>query len=83
MTSSDAETDSKPITIIIIITYKEMNERVAAWSAGESISTVEYLEPASGRWQLAEPMRTLRSRVGIAVLKGTEPVSFDVTVLEP
>ena len=37
---------------------------------GDSISTVEYFDPIVGRWQVAEPMSTLRSRVGIAVLRG-------------
>ena len=39
---------------------------------GDSISTVEFYEPkhSGARWKLGEPMKTLRSRVGIAVLKG-------------
>jgi hypothetical protein len=37
---------------------------------GDSVSTVEYYESVSGRWQLATPMSTLRSRVGISVLNG-------------
>ena len=37
---------------------------------GDSISTVEYYDPIVSRWQVDEPMRTLRSRVGIAVLQG-------------
>jgi len=38
---------------------------------GDSVSTVEYYDPFVERWQLASSMCTLRSRVGIAVLKGT------------
>ena len=37
---------------------------------GDSISAVEYYDPIVSRWQVDEPMRTLRSRVGIAVLQG-------------
>lgn len=36
---------------------------------GDSVSTVEYYDVIVARWKLAEPMKTLRSRVGIAVLK--------------
>lgn len=39
--------------------------------SGDSISTVESFDPIAGQWKLAEPMSTLRSRVGIAVLQGT------------
>ncbi|ELU00416.1 hypothetical protein CAPTEDRAFT_151000 [Capitella teleta] len=39
-------------------------------SSGDSISTVEFYDPIIGKWQMAKPMSTLRSRVGIAVLKG-------------
>ena len=38
---------------------------------GDSVSTVEYYDPFVERWQLASSMCTLRSRVGIAVFKGT------------
>ena len=41
--------------------------------AGDSISTVELYEPkrtGNAKWKVGEPMKTLRSRVGIAVLKG-------------
>ena len=38
--------------------------------SGDSISTVEYYDPIPARWQIAEPMNTLRSRVGVAVLDG-------------
>ncbi len=38
--------------------------------SGDSISTVESFDPIIGRWQVAERMRTLRSRVGVTVLKG-------------
>ncbi len=37
---------------------------------GDSISTVEGYDPIVGRWQISEPMTTLRSRVGVAVLNG-------------
>ncbi|XP_074652354.1 kelch-like protein 18 [Tubulanus polymorphus] len=39
-------------------------------SSGDSLCTVEAFDPIVGRWQLAEPMKTLRSRVGVAVLNG-------------
>ncbi|XP_013407609.1 kelch-like protein 18 isoform X2 [Lingula anatina] len=39
-------------------------------SSGDSLSTVESFDPIVGRWTLAEPMSTLRSRVGVAVLDG-------------
>jgi len=37
---------------------------------GDSVSTVEFYDPVIGRWQLTEPMSTLRSRVGISALGG-------------
>ena len=37
---------------------------------GDSISTVECYDAIVGRWQITEAMTTLRSRVGVAVLKG-------------
>ncbi|XP_005111397.1 kelch-like protein 18 [Aplysia californica] len=39
-------------------------------SAGDSLSTVERFDPVSGRWIAGEPMSTMRSRVGVTVLKG-------------
>ena len=39
-------------------------------SSGDSISTVECFDPVVGKWQLTQPMKTLRSRVGVTVLKG-------------
>ena len=38
--------------------------------SGDSISTVEYYDLNLGKWRVGEPMNTLRSRVGIAVLAG-------------
>lgn len=37
--------------------------------SGDSVSTVEAMDPLSGQWTLAEAMSMLRSRVGVAVLK--------------
>ncbi|KAF2883825.1 hypothetical protein ILUMI_22356 [Ignelater luminosus] len=37
---------------------------------GDSLSTVEYYDPHSNEWQLAPPMSMLRSRLGVAVLRG-------------
>lgn len=37
--------------------------------SGNSLSTVEVYDPVVGRWQDAEAMSMLRSRVGVAVLK--------------
>ena len=34
------------------------------------MSTVEMFDPIIGSWQMAEPMTTFRSRVGVAVLNG-------------
>lgn len=34
------------------------------------MSTVEYYDPHSNEWQLAPPMSMLRSRLGVAVLRG-------------
>ena len=39
-------------------------------SAGEALNTVERYTPTVGRWELVSPMRTCRSRVGVAVLAG-------------
>lgn len=36
---------------------------------GDSLSTVEVFDPIIGRWQLAEAMSMLRSRVGVAVMR--------------
>ncbi|XP_054724682.1 kelch-like protein 18 [Uloborus diversus] len=36
--------------------------------SGDSLSTVEVYDPKVGRWQLAEAMTMLRSRVGVAVM---------------
>lgn len=36
---------------------------------GDSLSTVEVYDPIVGRWQLAEAMSMLRSRVGVAVMR--------------
>ncbi|XP_013777569.1 kelch-like protein 18 [Limulus polyphemus] len=36
--------------------------------AGDSLSTVEVYDPNIGRWQMAEAMTMLRSRVGVAVM---------------
>lgn len=35
---------------------------------GDSLSTVEVYDPKIGRWQMAEAMTMLRSRVGVAVM---------------
>ena len=40
------------------------------------MSTVECWDPVVGRWQSTEPMTTLRSRVGVAVLKGKRVLSY-------
>lgn len=37
---------------------------------GDSLSTVEFYDPHAGEWQLAAPMSMLRSRLGVAVLRG-------------
>lgn len=37
--------------------------------SGDSLSTVEVYDPIIGRWQLAEAMTMLRSRVGVAVMR--------------
>ncbi|BFZ23237.1 hypothetical protein BsWGS_26276 [Bradybaena similaris] len=39
-------------------------------SAGDSLSTVERFDPLTVQWAPGEPMSTMRSRVGVAVLKG-------------
>lgn len=36
--------------------------------SGDSLSTVEVYDPKIGRWQMAEAMTMLRSRVGVAVM---------------
>lgn len=36
--------------------------------SGDSLSTVEVYNPFSGRWEVAEAMSILRSRVGVSVL---------------
>lgn len=37
--------------------------------AGDSLSTVEVMDPVTGKWSPAEAMSMLRSRVGVAVLR--------------
>lgn len=37
--------------------------------AGDSLSTVEVMDPLTGRWNPAEAMSIRRSRVGVAVLR--------------
>lgn len=37
---------------------------------GDSVSTVEIYNPLENKWSLASSMKTLRSRVGVAVLNG-------------
>lgn len=37
---------------------------------GDSLSTVEYYDPHANEWQLAPAMSMLRSRLGVAVLRG-------------
>lgn len=37
---------------------------------GDSLSTVEFYDPHACEWQLAPPMSMLRSRLGVAVLRG-------------
>lgn len=37
---------------------------------GDSLSTVEYCDPCTKTWKIAPPMSMLRSRLGVAVLKG-------------
>ncbi|MCL4149480.1 UNVERIFIED_CONTAM: hypothetical protein GTU68_014660, partial [Idotea baltica] len=36
--------------------------------SGDSLKTVEYYDPIVGRWQMAENMSMLRSRVGVVVM---------------
>ncbi|XP_060522412.1 kelch-like protein 18 [Cylas formicarius] len=36
---------------------------------GDSVSTVEYYDPKSGKWHNAPPMSMMRSRLGVAVVK--------------
>ncbi len=57
--------------------YGGLNTRIymdVSCYPGDSISTVEGFDPIVGRWQISEPMTTLRSRVGVAVLKGMTSV---------
>ncbi|MDD9322355.1 kelch repeat-containing protein, partial [Acinetobacter lactucae] len=37
--------------------------------SGDSLSTVEVYDPLVERWQMAEAMTMLRSRVGVAVMR--------------
>lgn len=37
---------------------------------GDSLCTVESYDPSTGKWQKAQPMSMLRSRLGVAVLHG-------------
>ena len=37
--------------------------------AGDSLKTVEFFDPIIGRWQMAENMSMLRSRVGVVVME--------------
>lgn len=37
--------------------------------AGDSLSTVEVMDPVTGRWNPAEAMSIRRSRVGVAILR--------------
>lgn len=37
---------------------------------GESLNTVEFYDPETDEWQLAPLMSMLRSRLGVAVLRG-------------
>lgn len=36
---------------------------------GDSLSTVEYYDPKTEKWNLAPPMSMRRSRLGVAVIK--------------
>lgn len=38
--------------------------------SGDSLSTVESFDPIVGKWEVAQAMSTLRSRVGVGVLLG-------------
>ncbi|XP_076455943.1 kelch-like protein 18 [Babylonia areolata] len=38
--------------------------------SGNSMNTVEQYDPVTGKWSMAEPMSTTRSRVGTAVMDG-------------
>ncbi|XP_046392448.1 kelch-like protein 18 [Ischnura elegans] len=38
--------------------------------SGDSLSTVESYDPTVGRWSMSVPMRMLRSRVGVGVMRG-------------
>lgn len=46
-----------------------MKTCVIFYSTGDSISTVEVYDPLTDRWKVAEAMKMLRSRVGVAVMK--------------
>uniref|UniRef100_A0A915Q811 BTB domain-containing protein n=1 Tax=Setaria digitata TaxID=48799 RepID=A0A915Q811_9BILA len=37
-------------------------------NAGDSLSTVEMYDPMTGKWTSAQPMNSIRSRVGVAVM---------------
>ena len=39
---------------------------------GDSLSTVERYDPLLNKWSIAEDMKTVRSRVGVAVLNGRQ-----------
>lgn len=41
-------------------------------SSGDSMSTVECYDPITNIWNSAEDMKTVRSRVGVAVLNGKQ-----------
>lgn len=40
------------------------------WFSGDSLSTVEYYDPKVNSWTMAPAMSMLRSRLGVAVLRG-------------
>lgn len=40
--------------------------------SGDSLSTVEVFNPSTGKWQMAEAMTMLRSRVGVAVMNNKQ-----------
>ncbi|VDO72409.1 unnamed protein product, partial [Onchocerca flexuosa] len=37
-------------------------------NAGDSLSTVEMYDPMIGKWTAAQPMNSIRSRIGVAVM---------------
>lgn len=53
----------KSIIIFIIFIY-------IIYSLGESLSTVEFYDPKKNTWSMAPAMSMLRSRLGVAVLRG-------------